>query len=124
MAYVFFNPNPMNKRIGDCVIRAVSKVTNQNWKDTYMALSLKGLELCDMPSANHVWGAYLHDIGFHRKVIPNLCPDCYTIEEFCKDYPIGTYLVATDGHVVAVVNGDYYDTWDSGNEVPLYYWTV
>lgn len=114
----------MNKRIGDCVIRAVSKVTNQNWRDTYMALALKGLELCDLPSANHVWGSYLHGIGFHRKVIPNFCPDCYTIEDFCRDYPIGTYLLATDGHAVAVVNGDYYDTWDSGGEVPLYYWTV
>ena len=124
MSYRFYNPNPMNKRIGDCVIRAVSKVTNQNWRDTYMALALKGLELCDLPSANHVWGSYLHDIRFHRKIISNFCPDCYTIEDFCRDYPIGTYLLATDGHVVAVVNGDYYDTWDSGGEVPLYYWTV
>lgn len=124
MSYRFYNPNPMNKRIGDCVIRAVSKVTNQNWRDTYMALALKGLELCDLPSANHVWGSYLHDIGFHRKVIPNSCPDCYTIEDFCRDYPIGIYLLATDGHVVAVENGNYYDTWDSGGEVPLYYWTV
>lgn len=124
MGYKFYNPNPMNKRIGDCVIRAISKVTNQPWRDTYMALSIKGLELCDLPSANSVWGSYLHDIGFKKRVIPDTCPDCYTIEDFCYDYPAGQYVVATDGHVVAVINGDYYDTWDSGGEMPLYYWTV
>ena len=27
-----------------------------------------------------------------------------------------------DPHVIAVENGDYYDNWDSGDEVPIYYW--
>lgn len=35
---------------------------------------------------------------------------------------MGRYLLALDQHVVAVVDGDYYDTWDSGNEIPIYYW--
>ena len=26
------------------------------------------------------------------------------------------------GHVVAVEDGNYYDIWDSGDEVPTYYW--
>ena len=124
MGYIYHNSNPKNKRIGDCVIRAVAKVTNQTWEDTYIALATKGLKLCDLPSANSVWGAYLKDIGFKQYAMPNTCPDCYTVMDFCIDFPIGVYLVATDGHVVAVINGDYYDTWDSGNEVPLYYWTT
>lgn len=24
--------------------------------------------------------------------------------------------------MVSVVDGDYYDAWDSGKEVPVYYW--
>lgn len=124
MGFVYYNPNPLNKRIGDCVIRAVSKVTNQTWEEAYMALAIKGMKLCDMPSANHVWGSYLRDIGFKKKLLPDTCPDCYSISDFCLDYPAGIYAVATDGHVVAVVNGNYYDTWDSGNEIPLFYWTT
>ena len=31
-----------------------------------------------------------------------------------------TMAMAT--HVVCVQNGDWLDTWDSGDEVPLYYW--
>ena len=60
--------------------------------------------------------------GYSRFVIPNTCPYCYTVKQFCKDHPYGKYLLALDGHVVAVIDGDYYDTWDSGNEVPIYFW--
>ena len=45
-----------------------------------------------------------------------------TVEEFCRDHPQGTYILAIDGHVVCAVDGDYLDTWDSGEEVPMYYW--
>lgn len=81
-----------------------------------------GFEMFDMPSSNRVWGEYLKSRGYERFVIPNTCPDCYTIRDFCIEHPKGKYLVATGVHVVAVVDGDYYDTWDSGGELPIYYW--
>lgn len=34
----------------------------------------------------------------------------------------GIYVLALQGHVVCVIDGVYYDSWDSGREVPLYYW--
>lgn len=120
--FIHYNPNPLHKLVGDCVIRAVSKVTNEDWKTTYMNIALQGYLMMDMPSSNSVWGAYLYSVGFNRHVIPNTCPDCYTVRDFCKDHPEGTFLLATGSHVVAVVDGDYYDTCDSGDEVPIYFW--
>lgn len=120
--FVYFNPNPVGKHVGDCVIRAISRLTNQDWEKTYMEIALHGYMLHDMPSANYVWGAYLFENGFRRYVIPNTCPDCYTVKDFCKDNPYGMYLLATGSHVVAVQDGNYYDAWDSGDEVPIYYW--
>lgn len=122
MAFIFYNPNPDKKLVGDCVIRAISIVMNQDWEKTYLDIALQGYTMKDMLSANHVWGAYLHNRGFKRYVIPDTCPDCYTVEDFCEDFPIGTYLLAIGTHVVAVQDGNYFDTWDSGNEVPMYYW--
>ena len=97
-------------------------LTKQSWEDTYINLCLQGFMMKDMPSANHVWGAYLLSQGFRRYIIPDTCPDCYTIADFCRDNPHGEYMLATGTHVVACKDGDYFDSWDSGSEVPVFYW--
>ena len=122
MAFILYNPNPKGNLVGDCVIRAITKLTDKDWDSVYVDISLQGFMMKDMPSSNSVWGAYLMSKGYKRYIIPNTCPDCYTVKEFCRDYPNGKYLLVLDGHVVTVVDGDYYDTWDSGNEIPDYYW--
>lgn len=122
MSYIYFNPNPLGKRVGDCVIRAIAKLTRQDWATVYIGITTTGYELCDMPSSNAVWAAYLNRLGYRRFVIPDTCPQCYTVRDFCIDNPKGNFLVATGSHVVAVSNGDYYDAWDSGEEIPIYYW--
>lgn len=123
MSYKFHNPNPWRNQVGDCTVRAVSKALEQSWEETFVGLCLQGFYMCDMPSANHVWGAYLKEHGFRRHIMPDTCPDFYTVMDFAHDHPGGTYILALPGHVVCVKNGDWYDTWDSGMEVPLYYWS-
>lgn len=122
MPFKFYNANPDNHLVIDCTVRAISKVTGQSWDMTYIGLANKGLDMRDMPSSNAVWGSYMRDLGFVRQPIPNTCPDCYSVYEFAEDHPRGTFLLATGDHVVAVVDGDYYDTWDSGDAIPIYYW--
>ena len=123
MAYIHENPNPVKNLVGDCVIRGISILTDKSWEFTYIEVVVQGYNMYDMPSSNEVWGAYLKSRGYVKKIIPNTCPECYTIKEFCQDHPHGRYLMATGTHVVAVINGDYYDTWDSGDEIPIYYFT-
>ena len=121
--YREYNPNPAGRSVGDCVIRALSKVLNLPWDKVYVELCIQGFLMKDMPSSDAVWGAYLKSQGFRRYVIPNDCPDCYTIRDFAIDHPSGTYAVGTGTHVVAVTDGGiYFDSWDSGNEVPIFYW--
>lgn len=73
-----------------------------------------------MPSANQVWAEYLRSYGFSMKTIPDRCPACYTIRDFCIDNPKGLFVLGTGVHVVTAIDGDYYDSWDSGDEVPIY----
>lgn len=122
MSYVYFNPNPDKKNVGDCAIRAFCAATDNDWDTAYIKIILRGFAMKDMPSSDDVWGAQLHDAGFIREVIPNTCPYCYTVKDFCEDNPKGIYVLGTGTHAVAVKDGDYYDAWDSGNKVPLYYW--
>ena len=120
--YVSYNANPDGNRVGDCTIRAISKALNQSWETTYAGIAVEGMRLFNMPSANSVWGAYLKSKGFIRNIVPNECPDCYSVADFCRDNPEGTYILALSGHVVTVINGNYFDTFDSGDEAVIYYW--
>ena len=120
--WIDYNANPEGKRVGDCVVRALSKFTGETWDDVYIDLCINGFVMGDILPSNAVWGAWLRENGYKRTALPDTCPDCYTIREFCEDHPHGRYLVATGTHVVAVEDGDYYDTWDSGDETPVNYW--
>lgn len=121
--WIKYNPNPQKRSVGDCTVRAVTKATGQSWEEAYSGMSIQGFIFADMPSANNVWGSYLKRNGFTRNIIPNTCPDCYTAEDFCKDHPEGTFVLAFDGHVATVQDGDLYDSWDSSMEVPIYYFS-
>lgn len=115
------NPNPKGKNVGDCVVRAIALATDQEWEKVYLDLCLQGYLMNDMPSSNDVWGTYLTDRGwkFHR--LQDTCPYCYTINDFCNEHNVGTYIVATGTHVVCTRDGRYLDTWDSGEKIPLFY---
>lgn len=120
--YSYFNENPKGRNVGDCTVRAISKAIGRDWAETYLALCVQGFIDCDMPSSNAVWGNYLRQLGYVRHIIPDACPDCYTVLQFAEEHPRGTYILALSGHVVCVQDGTLYDSWDSGNETPLYYW--
>lgn len=120
--YSYYNANPYKIRVGDCVIRAISKALNQSWEDTYIDLTIQGYLMGDLLSSNAVWGAYLKSKGFTRDIISNDCPECYTIEDFCNEHPKGTYIIGTGSHAVCVIDSTIFDTWNSSGETPIYYY--
>lgn len=118
------NPNPLGKQTSDCVVRAIAIATDASWRRVYTDLcNLGGIE-CEMPSANIVWGIHLNELGGRQFLLPESCPQCITVRAFCEKFPKGVYVIGTGSHAVAVIDGDYYDSWDSGNEVPSYFWRV
>lgn len=122
MSYIHYNPNPDGKVVGDCVVRALTVMFNDTWNNVFADLTMQAAYMHDMPSSDAVWGEFLRLNGFTKHILPNTCPNCYTINHFTKEYPIGMYVVATGTHVVAVVDGNFYDTSNSGNEMIIYYW--
>lgn len=120
--YVSYNANPDGNRVGDCTIRAISKVLGQTWEQTFAGITVEAMAVYNMPSANVVWNNYLKRKSYKRYIIPDDFPEDYSVRDFCRDNPKGTFLLALSGHVVAVIDGNYYDTWDSGDEIPIYYW--
>lgn len=120
--YIYYNPNPTGRMVGDCAVRAVAKALGWSWEEAYLAMVKNGYMMGDMPSSNSVWGAVLRENGFKRKNIENSCPDCYTAEDFAIEHPDGIYVLGFGTHTATVKDGNIYDSWNSSMEIPQYYW--
>lgn len=120
--WIEWNNNPTGRKVGDCAVRAVSKALGVDWETAYTLIAANGYAMGDMPSSDSVWGAVLRQNGFYKKAVPNSCPECYTAADFCRDHPRGTFVLGFGGHVATVQDGDLYDSWDSSDEVPIYFW--
>lgn len=120
--WIKYNANPVANRVEDCAIRAVAVALDISWEYAFDLIAKNAKEMGNVMHSNAVFGSVLRQHGFKRFIVPNSCPDCYSLIDFCMDNPEGVYVVGLDSHVVAVVDGNYIDTWDSGNEIPIYYW--
>ena len=119
------NPNPAKKQVPDCVIRAICIALNKPWLEVsdelyYQFARREYSVTCD----DNIWGHYLYSLGFEPFLLPFTCPKCVTVNEFTKMYPKGIYIIGTGKHAVAVIDGNYYDSWDSGNEIPSFFWRI
>ena len=122
--YVKFCNNPRNNyRAGDCVIRAISAATGDTWEKIYTDLSAEGYYVGEWGNSNGVWDNYLRRRGYKRSICPNDCPYCYSVADFAREHQKGTYILGPGRHAVTVIDGNYLDSWDSGAEIPIYYYT-
>ena len=118
------NPNPAKKEVPDCVIRAICIALNKPWLEVSDELYAVARKDFSITSDDQVWGHYLYLHGFEPFLLPMACPKCTTVYEFTKMYPKGIYIIGTGNHAVAVIDGNYYDSWDSGEQIPSFFWRI
>ena len=118
----YYNPNPYGKYTIDCAVRAVSAALDVDWRTAYALIHAHGYGEGDMGPSNDTWGAVLRRHGFRRAIIPNSCPVCYTAEDFATDNPVGTFVLGFENHTAAVIDGRVFDSFDSTQLCPQYYW--
>ena len=120
--YIFYNPNPLEKRTDDCVIRALTKALDCDWETASVYAMTQQIRDADLYIKNYVWGNLLLRNGYTKHHLPDVCPDCYTVKDFADDYKKGKYIIGTGDHVLAVIDGDYYDSFDSGAMIPIIFY--
>ena len=120
--YRYFNPNPVGNVTGDCAVRAVAAALDVSWDTAYDMIAERAKQMGTVMQANAAWGSVLRQHGFYRAAIKNSCPDCYTAHDFCVDHPNGVYVLGFGTHTAAVIDGQLWDSWDSSDEIPQYYW--
>lgn len=116
------NPNPKRKEAPDCVIRAVCIALGVSWYKVHRDLCILSAVECSVPNDDHVWGKYLYELGFTPFILPESCPKCITVSKFCEVFSHGTYIIGTGNHAVTVIDGNYYDSWNSGEQIPSFFW--
>lgn len=119
--FVYYQPNPAGINVGDCTVRAICAVTGFSWKLVHLSQCVLSGLMFDMPSSNRVWWKLLEMLGFDQFHLIDRCPDCYTVQDFARDHPKGKYILGPLEHAVALIDGNWWDSWDSALTVPTYY---
>lgn len=119
--FIFLNPNSCGISTGDCVVRALSIAMDKDWHEIYLDLCAIGYCMCDWGNSNRCWQEYLTYYGYECEAVPYNKNSRYAVRDFANEHPKGTFILATGAHVVTVKDGSYYDTWDSGSEIPVIY---
>lgn len=115
--YKYYQPNKkdLKDRYGDCVVRALTKVMNKTWLEVFNELIPYAIKIQCMPNDKTCYERCLKDNGFEYHGISNKKGSKRpTVESFTKEHKTGTFFLNVANHVVSVVDGIYYDTWDSG----------
>lgn len=121
--YKFYQPNELDekRKKGDCVVRALCKVTGLTWREVFLRLCGYALESQDMPNSKETFEEFLkYECGAKFTGIKvTKGSKRPTVYSFAQEHPEGTYILKVAHHVVACVDGNYYDKWDCGMK-PMY----
>lgn len=126
--YVKYNANSTGRNTGDCVVRSLSLAYNMSYSDTHKELT----QLAGHGRPYNVESVYTQFISNHGLQLTVSQRDKVTLAEFCDSYgQSGTYLVITSDsyggrgdHIVCVIDGTVYDSWDSSKCYVVRYFVV
>ena len=111
--YKYYNPHPKGLSTDDCVKRAIVVVTGMDYSRVQRELN-EYKKVTGAKSFNSIKNLrYVEDVLKAKKISLHYQ---ITVEEFCKQYPRGRYILDMDEHWSACVDGCIYDTWDCSKE--------
>lgn len=116
MVWREWNSNPQNILVGDCVIRALTTVTGKDYDSILLDLSKEGLRQDTDFRYNNVWTRYINkneEYDLTQVKLVGWNPTVNALANRLKHMPIQLVAVSNT-HAVAIKQGDYLDTWDSG----------
>lgn len=120
--YEYYQPNKKDLKdsYSDCQVRALSKALGVTWLEAFDLT----IPICREMQTYTIFGGSceigkksLAKLGFEYHGVSNKKGTKRpTVDSFAKEHPTGRYIAKVASHVVAVVDGKYYDTWDSGDK--------
>ena len=118
--FKYYQPNKkdVKDQYGDCTVRALSKALNCTWLEAFEAM----IPICKEEQTTNIFSVpakkktdLLSRLGFsYTGISTKKGTRRPTVDTFAKEHKHGIHIAIVANHVVAVVDGYYYDTWDSG----------
>lgn len=120
----YYNPNPLKKETGDCVVRALCALEGAEWDEVYRELFEIGFELKVMPNNKEAYSTYLTKHGYTRHKVSNKKGSKRpTTNDMAKRSKTeGPIFCELANHVATVKDGFILDLWDSGDKSLYGYW--
>ena len=116
--YRYYNANPQNNFIDDCVIRSISIAEGRTWDEVYEELSMLARRKGLLFSSAKFVEDYL-DERYDREY-----PKAKTVGEFVETHPKGVYLITMRGHISVAFYGTVLDSFDCSNREIFSVWRV
>lgn len=112
-----YNPNPQSRNIGDCTLRSYCAAFGIDWEQAFDIASRIAKENSSM--VQYVADKVLVDhfgCTIDEEYKKTKAKDRITVNAFAMTHPYGTYVLHVRQHQVTVKNGEYWDSWDSGDK--------
>ena len=114
-----YNPNPKDRNIGDCTLRSYCAAFGISWDKAFDIASKVAKENSSMIQyvADKVLTEEFNcalDETYNKKTVSS--KNRITVNEFALSHPYGKYIVQVRSHQVAIIDGMYWDSWDSGEK--------
>lgn len=116
--YEYYNANPYNRHISDCVVRALSVLTDRSWNAVYDELSDLAGDVGMMFDRVEFVEDYL-DSRYNR-----IKHYSKTVGELAQEYPIGRYAITVDGHITTLIDGKIIDTFNPSHRTIRAVWQI
>lgn len=116
-----YNPNPKSRNIGDCTLRAYCAAFGIDWDKAFDIASKIAKDNSSMiqymfPKIMEDHFGCEKDPDYNKNGRKAQTKDRITVNEFAMTHPYGTYVLGVRQHAVTVKNGEYWDSWDSGDK--------
>lgn len=123
--FKYYQPNKkdLKDNYNDCVIRALTKALNKTWLEVFDELIPISRDMQCPYNVKECYEKYILQNGLKYQGISNKKGTKRpTVKQFTKEHKQGTYILRVAHHIVTVVDGIYYDVWDSGDCSLYGYW--
>lgn len=119
--YKYYNHNPEDSRVSDCVTRAIGGATGLSYKTVsrLLARTAQSLE-CDKLCVCCYKHLLTHTLGFKAY----RCGGNITVKDVAKEFDNEILIIRIQGHLTCAKYGVVFDTWDCSDREVDCFWVV